>query len=60
LLLLPAGDATKKAWFQIPKRIPTHQQLETRITTEANIDPKVEEVQVDMAGMKAESRKVEL
>jgi chemotaxis protein CheD len=59
LLYLPVGVEFKKAWFNMPKRIIAYQQIEP-ITIDANTYPQLEEVRVDMAGMKVESRPVEL
>jgi hypothetical protein len=44
----------------MPKWTLAYQQLEPCVTIDANTDPQVEEVRVDMAGMKVESKPVEL
>jgi chemotaxis protein CheD len=60
LLLPPVGIEFKKAWFNIQKSNLAYQQLEPCATIDTNTYPQVEEVRVDMAGMKVESRQVEL
>jgi chemotaxis protein CheD len=60
VLFLPVGGAFKKAWFSMPQRVVAYQQLEPCAVIDANTYPQVEEVRVDMAGMKVESRPVEL
>ena len=46
----------------LPKRVGAYQQLEPQIVIDANTNthPQLEEVRVDMAGMKVDSRPVEL
>ncbi len=60
MLSLPVGDEFKTAWLNIPKWILAYQKLEPYVTIDANTDPQVEEVRVDMAAMKVESKPVEL
>ncbi len=57
---LPVGNG--KAWVTMPKRVVAYQQLESQITidTNTNTHPQMEEVRVDMAGMRVDSRPVEL
>ena len=44
----------------MPKSVLAYQQLEPCVTIDADTDPQVEEVRVDMAGIKVESKPVEL
>lgn len=62
VLPLPAGNDFKKTWVAMPNEAKAYQQSEPWITVNAdtNMHPKVEEVRVDMAEMKVESRPVEL
>ena len=62
MLLLPVGKHFGKLWFAMPQRIAAYEQLERTPTINSNINthPQLEEVRVDMAGMKVESRPVEL
>ncbi len=62
MLAFPVSCGWQKAWDIMPKRIMAYQQLEACITTTNtnNTYPQVEEVRVDMAGMKVESKPVEL
>jgi chemotaxis protein CheD len=59
LLSLPAGNLFKNAGLNMPNLTVAYQQLEP-FQVNANTIPQVEEVRVDMAGMKVESRPVEL
>ena len=60
------GNQFKKGWLSMPKRLVAYQQLEpvTSVVVDTNTTythhPQMEEVRVDMAGMKVESRPVEL
>ena len=54
------GDESKKACLNMPQSMLAHQQLEPIATIYAHNYPQVEEVRVDMAGMKVESKPVEL
>ncbi len=57
----PLGNDPKKTSPDIPKSAIAYQQIETiRIDTDTHTYPQVEEVRVDMAGMKVESKPVEL
>jgi chemotaxis protein CheD len=60
VLSLPSGN--KIAWVTMPKRIVTYQEMAPYISidTNTNTHPQVEEVRVEMAGMRVESRPVEL
>jgi chemotaxis protein CheD len=60
LLSLPIGPGLQKTWNKLPVCIQTYQQLEPCITVSTNNYPQVEEVRVDMAAMKVESKNVEL
>ena len=46
--------------LNMPKSVLAYLQLEPCLTIDADTDPQVEEVRVDMAGMKVESKPVEL
>ena len=59
MLPLPVGEQFKKACQNMPKTALAYQQMEP-ITIDAHTYPQVEEVRVDMAGMKVESKPVEL
>lgn len=60
------GNHFKNGWLSLPKRLVAYQQLEpvTSVVVDTNTTythhPQVEEVRVDMAGMKVDSRPVEL
>ncbi|MGD6807445.1 MAG: chemotaxis protein CheD [Candidatus Bathyarchaeia archaeon] len=60
VLSLSAGN--KIARVTMPKQVAAYQEMDSYITidTNTNTHPQVEEVRVDMAGMKVESRPVEL
>lgn len=67
MFFLPEGHELKTAKFNMPndpenKVVFSYQQLEQKpcATINSNLDPKVEEVRVDMADMRVESRPVEL
>lgn len=62
MLLFPVGQSLHKALENMPKIAQAYQQLATTITTDTytNTHPQVEEVRVDMAAMKVESKPVEL
>ena len=60
MLSLPVGNVFKTAWLTMPNLTVAYQQLEPCVTINANPIPQVEEVRVDMAGMKVECRPVEL
>jgi len=67
LFPLSASHEYKKAWFSTPSKIRinpkvAYQRLELTpcVTIEANTGPTVEEVRVDMADMRVESKNVEL
>jgi chemotaxis protein CheD len=60
VLSLPAGKEFKKALLNMPKLALAYQKLEPSIIIDTNTNPQVEEVRVDMAAMKVESRPVEL
>jgi chemotaxis receptor (MCP) glutamine deamidase CheD len=53
------GNEYKKTCLNMPKPILAYQQLESNVTIDTNTYPQVEEVRVDMAGMKVESKPVE-
>lgn len=54
------GNEYKKACQNMPQSMLAYQQLEPIVTIDTNTYPQVEEVRVDMAGMKVESKPVEL
>jgi chemotaxis protein CheD len=60
VLSLPVGDESKKVCHNMPKAGLAYRQLEPSLTTNSYTHPQVEEVRVDMAAMKVESKQVEL
>ncbi len=63
MLSLPDGNQIKDAGLAMPKRVVAYQQTEqvaVVVDTNTNTHPQVEEVRVDMAGMKVDNRPVEL
>jgi chemotaxis protein CheD len=60
LLYLPAGDESKKVCINMPKLVYSSQQVEPFVVINTHLYPQVEEVRVDMARMKVESKPVEL
>lgn len=54
------GNEHKTACPKMPKSAVAYQQLEPIVTIDAHTYPQVEEVRVDMAAMKVESKPVEL
>ncbi len=62
MLSLPVGKNFDKVKLSMTQKTVAYEQLEPRITIESNTNthPQMEEVRVDMAGMKVESRPVEL
>ena len=60
MLSLPLGNTIARVIM--PKRIVAYQEMDTYITIDSNIDthPQMEEVRVEMAGMRVDSRPVEL
>jgi chemotaxis protein CheD len=54
------GDESKKACQNMPKVGLAYQKLAPSLTINGNTHPRVEEVRVDMAAMKVESKPVEL
>jgi chemotaxis protein CheD len=62
LLWFPVGKHFEKVWFAMPQKSATYEQLERipTISSNTNTHPQLEEVRVDMAGMKVDSRPVEL
>ena len=62
MLLLPVGKYFEKVWFAMSQKTTAYEQLEpiATIDTDTNTHPQLEGVRVDMAGMKVESRQVEL
>ena len=60
MLSFPVGEEFKKACLNMPKSVLAYQKLEPYITIDTNTYPQVEEVRVDMAAMKVESKPVEL
>ena len=60
MLSLPLGNIIARV--TMPKRIVAYQEMDTYITIDSNIDthPQMEEVRVEMAGMRVDSRPVEL
>ncbi len=63
-MLSVSGNNSEKVWVAMPKTAVTCEQLKPQIVVDTNTTytqhPRVEEVRVDMAGMKVESRPVEL
>ncbi len=60
MLSFPVGNRLKKTWLIMPTRVLAYQQLEPCITVGTYTSPQMEEVRVDMAGMRVESKPVEL
>lgn len=59
---MQVGDGFKEAWLNMPKIAFAYQKMEPYVTIDTKTDtyPQVEEVRVDMAAMKVESKPVEL
>ncbi len=62
MLSLPPGNNSGKTLVAMPQGAVAYEQVEPQIVvdTNTNIHPQMEEVRVDMAGMKVERRPVEL